>query len=167
MDTQLIQQLARIMKRSDLTELEIDDQASNLRVHMKRGAEAGSSSPLVNVMQGGGMVAGPSSESAAPAASNFENAAAPAAPQAAELPPGTVPFKSPMVGTFYRASSPDSENFTEVGARVGAESTVCIIEAMKVMNEIKAEMNGVIVEFLVENAEPVEFGQPLFLIRKG
>ena len=164
MDTQLIQQLARIMKRSDLTELEIDDQAGNLRVHMKRGAEAGGGSPLVNVMQGGGMVPGPAPEAGQP---HPEVPSAPAASKDAELPPGTIPFKSPMVGTFYRASSPDSEPFADVGSRVGPETTVCILEAMKVMNEIKAETSGVIVEFLVENAEPVEFGQPLFLIRKG
>ena len=72
-----------------------------------------------------------------------------------------------MVGTFYRAASPDVDNFTETGQRVDEETVVCIIEAMKVMNEIKAERIGEVLEVLVENGEPVEFGQPLFLIKTG
>jgi acetyl-CoA carboxylase biotin carboxyl carrier protein len=71
-----------------------------------------------------------------------------------------------MVGTFYRAASPEAEPFASVGDTVDEETTICIIEAMKVMNEIKAEMNGTIVEILVENGEPVEFGQPLFRVAK-
>ena len=74
---------------------------------------------------------------------------------------------SPMVGTFYRSASPEAEAFVDVGARVGEDSVVCIIEAMKVMNEIRAEVRGTVVEVLVENGEPVEFGQPLFLVKKG
>jgi acetyl-CoA carboxylase biotin carboxyl carrier protein len=70
-----------------------------------------------------------------------------------------------MVGTFYRAASPEAEPFAAVGQRVGPDTTICIIEAMKVMNEIKAETAGVITAILVENGEPVEFGQPLFLIQ--
>ena len=72
---------------------------------------------------------------------------------------------SPMIGTFYRAPSPESANYIEIGTEVNPETVVCIIEAMKVMNEIKAEMRGVIVETPVDNAKPVEFGQPLFKIR--
>jgi acetyl-CoA carboxylase biotin carboxyl carrier protein len=74
-------------------------------------------------------------------------------------------FKSPMVGTFYRAPSPESPPYVTEGDRVSKEAVLCIIEAMKVMNEIKAEISGEIVEILVENGEAVEFGQPLFLIR--
>jgi acetyl-CoA carboxylase biotin carboxyl carrier protein len=72
-----------------------------------------------------------------------------------------------MVGTFYRAPSPDSDPFAEVGTRVSEDSVVCIIEAMKVMNEIRAELRGEVVEVLVENGDPVEFGQPLFLVKKA
>ena len=79
-------------------------------------------------------------------------------------PPGTVEFTSPMVGTFYRASSPDSAPFAEVGSKVTSESVLCIVEAMKVMNEIKAETTGTVLEILAQNGEPVEFGQPLFVI---
>jgi acetyl-CoA carboxylase biotin carboxyl carrier protein len=76
-----------------------------------------------------------------------------------------VEIKSPMVGTFYRAPSPEAANYVEIGAEVHPDSVVCIIEAMKVMNEIKAEVRGVITQLLVDNAKPVEFGQPLFKIR--
>jgi acetyl-CoA carboxylase biotin carboxyl carrier protein len=74
-------------------------------------------------------------------------------------------FKSPMLGTFYRAASPEAEPFVKPGDRTSAETTLCIIEAMKVMNEIKAEREFEIVEVLVKNGDPVEFGQPLFVIR--
>jgi acetyl-CoA carboxylase biotin carboxyl carrier protein len=74
-------------------------------------------------------------------------------------------IKSPMVGTFYRAPSPESANYVEIGSEVNTDTVVCIIEAMKVMNEIKAEVKGIITQVLVDNAKPVEFGQPLFKIR--
>ena len=88
------------------------------------------------------------------------------APQAAGGTASTdVEIKSPMVGTFYRAPSPEAGNYVEIGAEVHPDTVVCIIEAMKVMNEIKAEVRGVITQVLVDNAKPVEFGQPLFKIR--
>jgi acetyl-CoA carboxylase biotin carboxyl carrier protein len=76
-------------------------------------------------------------------------------------------IKSPMIGTFYRAPSPDAADYVEIGTEVNPETVVCIIEAMKVMNEIKAEVKGIVTHILVENAKPVEFGQPLFRIRPG
>ena len=103
----------------------------------------------------------------------------PAAPAAAAAPAPTAGGKksaaredgftitSPMVGTFYRSSSPDAEPFIEVGALVGSDSVVCIIEAMKVMNEIKAECEGRVAEILVANGEAVEYGQPLFVIERS
>ena len=84
--------------------------------------------------------------------------------EAAAEPQGEV-FKSPMLGTFYSAPSPDAESFVKLGDRVNADTTLCIVEAMKVMNEIKAEREFEVLEALVKNGEPVEFGQPLFLIR--
>jgi len=85
------------------------------------------------------------------------------------LPPasavGELEIKSPMIGTFYRAPSPEAGNYVEIGTEVTPETVVCIIEAMKVMNEIKAEVKGIITQALVENAKPVEFGQPMFKIR--
>jgi acetyl-CoA carboxylase biotin carboxyl carrier protein len=145
------------MTSGDLHELEVDDRESGLRVHIKRG-EAPPSAPLVNVMQGAASGGVPEGLPAAPAAAEGQAATAPAAG-------GAVPFPSPLVGTFYRAPSPDSEPFVEVGTKFGPEDVVCIVEAMKVMNEIKAEMRGEVVECLVENGEPVEFGQPLFLYK--
>jgi acetyl-CoA carboxylase biotin carboxyl carrier protein len=92
--------------------------------------------------------------------------AAPAAKSGAERPPDVVEVLSPMVGTFYRSPSPEAQSFVEVGDAVTPDTTLCIIEAMKVMNEIKAEMEGVVQEILVSNGEAVEFGQPLFLIKR-
>ena len=86
-------------------------------------------------------------------------------PQIATHPPLDDEIKSPMIGTFYRAPSPEAGHYVEVGMEVNPDTVVCIIEAMKVMNEIKAEAKGVITQVLVENAKPVEFGQPLFRIR--
>ena len=89
------------------------------------------------------------------------------APAAAPAPeqPADPEIKSPMIGTFYRKPSPESESYVEVGDTVTADTVVCIVEAMKVMNEIKAEMSGVVTEILVEDSRPVEFGQPLFRVR--
>lgn len=97
----------------------------------------------------------------------YTQAAAPAGAPAVEagLPTNLKEVTSPMVGTFYTASSPDSEPFAKVGTKVNAESTVCIIEAMKVMNEIKSEISGEIVELLVENGTAVQYGEPLFRVK--
>ena len=162
LDPKLIRRLARIMSGEGVTELEIDDQQKGLRLSLKRGVAGGAApqGPVVQLMGG----------SAALPAAGVAPAAAPADAAAAggrgELPAGTVSIESPMVGTFYRSPSPEAPSFVEVGARIDEETTVCILEAMKVMNEIKAEMRGEIVEFLVENGEPVEFGQPLILVKK-
>jgi len=96
-------------------------------------------------------------------------AAAAATPEAIEPEPdpNLEPFRSPMVGTFYRASSPEQAAFVKEGDRVNPESVLCLIEAMKVFNEIKAEVSGTIEKVLVENGDAVEFGQPLFLVRPG
>jgi acetyl-CoA carboxylase biotin carboxyl carrier protein len=103
-------------------------------------------------------VAAPTAE-ASPAAASASEQPAPAAAE----PEGHV-IKSPMVGTFYRSSAPGSKAFVEVGQAVKAGETVCIIEAMKLLNEIEADQDGVVKEILVENGEPVEYGQPLILL---
>lgn len=98
---------------------------------------------------------------------SFMPAAAPAAIEAAPAvaaQPDGYTVKSPMVGTFYRASSPGSKNFVEVGQSVNAGDTLCIIEAMKLLNEIEADQSGVVKAILVENGQPVEYGEPLFII---
>lgn len=159
MDLNLLRKLVRLMERGELAEIDISDDNAGLKVHLRRFEEQNVQAPTVQVV-GGASMAAPAA--AAPAAAAPAGAAAPSGP-----PPGTVEFTSPMVGTYYRAASPDSDPFVEVGTRVNPDSVLCIVEAMKVMNEIKAEMNGEVVEILVENGEPIEFGQPLFLIKKG
>ncbi len=163
MDLGLIRKLVRLMERAELTELEIDDTNAGMRVHLKRGngvpEGSSGSAPVVQVLPGAGA---PVAGTAAAAGGSADEAAPAAGGEAAD---GTVAFESPMVGTFYRASSPDAEAFCDVGSQVSEGSVLCIIEAMKVMNEIKAESPGEVVEILVENGEPVEFGQPLFRLR--
>jgi len=161
MDLKLIERLVRIMQKGEITDLEVDDSKAGMRLRIQRGPKPSTSNaPVVHVTQGGAAPAAPVAAAPAPGAAG--EAAPPAGP-----PPGTEPFLSPMVGTFYRAPSAEAEPFASVGSVLKPDSTLCIIEAMKVMNEIKAERSGVVVEVLVENGEPVEFGQPLFLIKKA
>lgn len=153
MDTRLIQRLVRIMQKGELSDLEVEDTKEGVRLRLRRGGEpVQGAAPVVHVTHAGG----PAAPLPAPT---------PAAAPEAEAPAQGTPFPSPMVGTCYRSPSPEAEPFVEVGDTVGPETVLCIIEAMKVMNEIKAETSGTIVEVLVENGEPVEFGQPLFLLR--
>ena len=145
-----IKALVQLMVENDLGELEIADGAT--RVHLKRqGVAAPMAAPAAPMVAQG---------PAAPAAAG-STAAQALAEEAEQL----HEIRSPMVGTFYVAQSPDSEPFTQVGSAVREDSTVCIIEAMKVMNEIKAECAGVIREICVKNAQPVEFGQVLFRVK--
>ena len=146
-DVKKVRRLVELMKEHDLAE--IDLRQGDQRVRLRRGGE-----PLV-------MTAAPASAPRAastPVSSGEVPAATPGA--GADL----AVIKSPMVGTFYTASSPESPPFVKVGAHVGPDTIVCIIEAMKVFNEIPAEMSGTIAAVLVENGAPVEFGQPLFKI---
>jgi len=163
LDPKLIRRLARIMSGEGVTELEIEDKEAGTRLCLKRGDLGGTPPTQVYPMMQGSMPMG------APAlAGTPMDPGAAGAGGAAEggLPPGVVAVESPMVGTFYRSPSPESDPFVEVGASVDEERVICIVEAMKVMNEIKAEMKGEVVEFLVENGEPVEYGQPLLLVKK-
>ncbi len=153
MDIKDIKAIIDLMKKNSITEFELEEKDSKLR--LKRGLN-------------GGLVAQPTEEllptiSLAAPVSLAPTAAAPAAALIANT--GEIDIKSPMIGTFYRSPSPESTSYVEVGAEVGGETVVCIIEAMKVMNEIKAEVKGVITQILVENGKPVEFGQPLFKVR--
>ena len=146
MDVKELRRLLRLMRDFDLSELEIEEEGH--RVRLRRGVEVGyAPAPQASPA--------PAAEPATPAAASERDIAA----------EGLVEIPSPMVGTFYRAPSPDEEQFAQVGDTVNPETAVCIIEAMKVMNEIEAEINGEIREILVNNAEAVEFGQPLFLVR--
>ena len=151
MDLKDIKAIIDLMRKNSVSEFELEKQ--DFKIRLKRGTNGGNSA-------------------------TYEDPAAVAYPQPlVALPPQTLPapaaapasneleIKSPMIGTFYRAPSPESAPYIEVGTEVNPETVVCIIEAMKVMNEIKAEAKGVITQVMVENAKPVEFGQPLYKLR--
>jgi acetyl-CoA carboxylase biotin carboxyl carrier protein len=150
LDLKAIKQVVEMMKRSEISEFEIEEKDFKLRLCRKNGE--------TQIIHAAAPLA------AAPAAA----APAPAAPTAAAAPveeKGISMVTSPMVGTFYTAASPESPAFAKVGSKVGADSIVCIIEAMKVMNEIQSEISGTITEILVENGAAVEYGQPLFKVK--
>ncbi|HWX19408.1 MAG TPA: acetyl-CoA carboxylase biotin carboxyl carrier protein [Candidatus Binatia bacterium] len=151
MDLKDIKAIIDLMRKNAVSEFELEKQ--DFKIRLKRGTNGGSStvsyeeSPVVTYVQ------------PAPVPQ-------PLAPAQIQPPVSNeVEIKSPMIGTFYRAPSPESASYVEVGTEVNPETVVCIIEAMKVMNEIKAEAKGTITQVMVENAKPVEFGQPLFKIR--
>ena len=145
-----LKRLIRLVQRTGIGELELNSGGRSVRISASP-SDGGS---------GHAAVAIPARGPAAPAA---HPAAVPPAPAPAEPPAGKA-IVSPMVGTFYRAPAPDADPFVEVGDVVEVGQTVCIIEAMKLMNEIEAETKGRVAQILVENAQPVEFGQKLFLI---
>jgi acetyl-CoA carboxylase biotin carboxyl carrier protein len=154
MENKEIQKLLDFIAQSTLDEVNIE--TSELKLSVKRYGQA----PVVQQV-----VATPAPVVAAPVAAPA--AAAPAAPAAAPAAASNrVTIKSPMIGTFYRSSSPDSPSFVEIGSEVTKGKPVCIIEAMKLFNEIESEVSGRIVEVLVENATPVEFDQPLFVVEQ-
>jgi acetyl-CoA carboxylase biotin carboxyl carrier protein len=152
-----VQRFLDAMTAAGAVELELGEGKNRVRIRMHE--EKG----WVGYMPGAPAMPGPQPPGPLPQMPTAAGSApAPAAPEVA----GEV-FKSPMVGTFYRATSPDAEPFVKVGDRVTADRTLCIIEAMKVMNEIKAETEGEIVEILAQNGQPVEFGQPLFVLKRA
>jgi acetyl-CoA carboxylase biotin carboxyl carrier protein len=139
-DLKEIKSIIDLMKKNSLSEFELEEK--DFKIKLKR-----------------------------PIGAAYAHLARPAAPTPAMTSPATAAgngdaeIKSPMIGTFYRTPSPDAAPYVEVGSEVGPDTVVCIIEAMKVMNEIKAETRGIITALVAENAKPVEFGQPLFKIR--
>ncbi len=154
MENKEIQKLLDFIAQSTLDEVNIE--TSELKLSVKRYGAA----PVIQ------QVAAPQVASApAPVATPAAAPVAPAAPAAAPVVAANrVTIKSPMIGTFYRSASPDSPVFVEVGKEITKGKTVCIIEAMKLFNEIESEISGKVVEILVENATPVEFDQPLFVV---
>ena len=147
MDIEEIHRLIELMNENELLELELVEDSKKIR--LKKKYDGG---PKVIAAP---MAAGPVAQQ--PVAAAATPAATPAA--------GTVEIKSPMVGTFYRSNNPESPPYAEEGDEVNADTVVCIVEAMKVFNEIKAEMDGTIVSILVENGQTVEYGQPMFLVK--
>lgn len=138
-----ITELVKLMREEDLAEVEVRRWFSTIRIR-RPGGEA------VAVAQGAAHAAAP--------------AAVAAAPPPAEESKNLVPIKSPMVGTFYRSPAPDADPYVEQNSYVDVGQTVCIVEAMKLMNEIESDVKGRIARILVENAQPVEYGQILFLV---
>jgi acetyl-CoA carboxylase biotin carboxyl carrier protein len=155
MDLRKLKTLIDLVAESDIAELEVTEGESKVRIVKSSGAPQSQ----VVMMQPQSM---PQTLSVPVPASASAAAAAPVAAVPAE-PEGHI-VKSPMVGTFYRSSAPGNPPFVEVGATVKEGDTLCIIEAMKLLNEIDADASGVIKQILVENGQPVEFGQPLFVI---
>jgi acetyl-CoA carboxylase biotin carboxyl carrier protein len=151
MDVGLLEQMVKLMAANDLNTVDVRD--GDKRVILKRGA-AFASPPTYAVTQ--------HSPALPPAAAPASSGSTPAV---TDETAGLIPIKSPMVGTFYSAASPDAKPFVSVGDRVDEETDVCIIEAMKVFNNIKAEVRGTIAKVLVSNGQTVEFGQPLYLVK--
>jgi acetyl-CoA carboxylase biotin carboxyl carrier protein len=148
MNLKEIKEIINLMNENSLVEIEIEKEGMRIRLKKTTSLPEGMSAPIV-----------------------IENSRIKEEPLVREsgenlqkLPPNTVEIKAPMVGTFYRAPAPEAPPYVEVGQIVEAGQVICIIEAMKLMNEIKSEIKGKIVEVLVDNAEPVEFGQPMFLV---
>ncbi|MDR3377307.1 MAG: acetyl-CoA carboxylase biotin carboxyl carrier protein [Verrucomicrobiae bacterium] len=155
MELKDIKAIIDLMKKNSITEFELEEKDSKLR--LKRGsngfpppAQTDESVPLMAMPLPAPLLA-PSITTS------------PATP--AVVNTGEVDIKSPMIGTFYRSPSPEAGSYVDIGTEVNPDSVVCIIEAMKVMNEIKSEVKGVVTQMLVENGKPVEFGQPLFKVR--
>jgi acetyl-CoA carboxylase biotin carboxyl carrier protein len=152
-DLKDIKAIIDLMKKNSITEFELERQDSKIR--LKRGLNGGTPAVQYDESAISGSIPVLPTVGAAPVSV--------VAPQPAAT--GEIDIKSPMIGTFYRAPSPEAGNYVEIGTEVNAETVVCIIEAMKVMNEIKSEVKGVVTQVLVENGKPVEFGQPLFKVR--
>lgn len=152
-DIERIRKLIELMKEHELGEIDLRQENQRIRL-----CGAGHGQPII----AGGMMAAPQPAPAPVAAPAAPVAAAPAAPEGDG--PHIAIIKSPMVGTFYSRPNPNAKNFVEVGSTVQNDSVVCIIEAMKVFNEIPAEIRGKVVQILVKNEEAVDFGKPLFKI---
>ncbi|MFM9279072.1 acetyl-CoA carboxylase biotin carboxyl carrier protein [Paenibacillus jiagnxiensis] len=155
-----IKELIKLVDETSVQELEIENEGARLMIRKPGKSEVVTvQAPVAAPVYAAAPQAVVSSPAAQP------QPAAAAAEQAAEPASNLHKIVSPMVGTFYRASSPDTAPFISVGDRVGEKTTVCIIEAMKLMNELEAEVKGEIVEVLAENGQLVEYGQPLFLVK--
>ncbi len=152
-----INALLAMMKDNDIVELELEEGDFSIALR-KQGAFVPQGMQMAPMNMAMPMQAAPAQAAAAPVA---------AAGQPEVADPDLLPIKSPIVGTFYRTPSPDQPPFVQEGDSVRKDTVVCIIEAMKIMNEIRAETDGKIEKVLVESGEPVEYGQPLFLVRRA
>lgn len=157
MDLKLVKNLLDLISESEVNEVSIEE--NDFKIKVKKTSE--SSAQTVNYQ----MPQQPQPQQAPPAAQSVEPKVESTEADSGQ-PAGEV-LKSPIVGTFYEAPSPDSDPFVAVGDRIEAGQTICIVEAMKIMNEIEAEFSGTVEKILVDNGSPVEYDQPLFIIKKG
>jgi len=155
-DIRKLKELVRLMTASDLTELDLRDKDEQVTIRRPTPTAA------PQIVHHAPMMAAPM---AAPAPASASAAAPAAAPAAKDSDAGLIKVESPMVGTFYASPSPDKPPFITAGASVGPDTVVCLVEAMKIFNEIKAGCSGTIERVLVKSGDPVEFGQPLFLVK--
>ncbi|MFN2438234.1 MAG: acetyl-CoA carboxylase biotin carboxyl carrier protein [Chitinophagaceae bacterium] len=162
MDFKQIQELIRLVNDSNIGEVTVEQKDFKVTIRQKADQLPQMfSSPI----QSAPVYASPQqAQPSLPAATQTSPSAAPSASESAASSATTITIKSPMIGTFYRKPSPDKPNFVEVGDEVSVGKVVCIIEAMKLFNEIESEVNGKIVKILVEDASPVEYDQPLYLV---
>ena len=157
MDLKDIKAIIDLMRKNSISEFELERQ--EFKIRLKRGTNGGGG---VTYDDTGAMLVPAAGTSSGGQALPAPGGSAPSRPADTG---GALEIKSPMIGTFYRSPSPEASPYIDVGSEVSPETVVCIIEAMKVMNEIKAEVRGVITQVLVDNTKPVEFGQPLFKVR--
>ena len=153
MDLKQIHDLIKVVNKSNIGEISIEDKDGKVTIKQKEDKITVTSAPAQTVY------------ASAPAAAPSAAAPVASAPAAAPSADNLITIKSPMIGTFYRRASPDKPLLAEEGTEVSAGKVVCIIEAMKLFNEIESEVKGTIVKILVEDASPVEFDQPLFLVQ--
>lgn len=151
MDIRKVKKLIELLEESDIEELEIKEGDDAVRISRRRASTTPAAAPAAPQAQ------------PAPAPENQDSGKQEAARKEPEAPQGHL-VRSPMVGTFYRAPSPTSDAFVEEGQRVRAGDPLCIVEAMKMMNQIEADISGTVAEILVEDGQPVEFDQPMFVI---
>lgn len=152
MDIRKIKKLIELLEDSNVSEIEIVEGEESVRIARGGTAPIAAIQPLQAIPQAAAAAAAPG-QAASLAGDSVDE----------DLPPGTV-LESPMVGTFYRSSSPEAKPFVEVGQSVSRGDTLCIIEAMKIMNQIEAETSGTVRAVLVDDGQPIEFGQPLIVI---
>ena len=161
--TERVDALAEVLRRHELSEIEVEE--GGVRIYVRRG---GGGEPVFTAMHAPAPVAHPVHTPAAPTAPASAPAATPSHASSTDTSDGNVAYvTSPFVGTFYRSPSPDSSPFVDVGTRIKKGQVLCIVEAMKLMNEIESEIEGSIVQILVENGQAVEYGEPLFKIKVG
>jgi len=152
-DLKDIKAVIDLMKKNAITEFELEKQ--EFKIKLKRGGNGGHAAQAYDEQPTVLISGAPANALSAGSPANAASAAT----------SSDLDIKSPMIGTFYRSPSPESASYVEIGTEVNPDTVVCIIEAMKVMNEIKAEVRGVVTQICLDNAKPVEFGQPLFKVR--